>query len=106
MDLSLERIMYCVESEILGAREKFPSNKHMLAAFSEEAGEVAREMLQNEYGKGSRAKVFKELVQTMAMAVRLIQEGDQDFEYRPEYKSYEDFKPTGNLAWKKTNIGS
>jgi len=92
--LTLDRIFDCVKSEVQGARNKFPENEKMLAAFNEEAGEVTREFLQNHYGKGSNAQIFKECIQTMAMCVRLIQEGDPDFNYRPEYNSYKKFTGT------------
>lgn len=95
-DLTLERIFYCVTAELEGARRKFPSNKHMLAALQEEAGEITREVLQLQYGKGSNAKIFKECVQTMAMCIRLIQEGDPEFKYTPEYDSYRNFQATGS----------
>lgn len=85
LDLTLDRIFQCVEIEIQRARSKFPKNDKMLAALNEEAGEVTRAMLQHHYGKGTAADVFKECIQTMAMCCRLIQEGDKDFNYNPDY---------------------
>jgi NTP pyrophosphatase (non-canonical NTP hydrolase) len=77
--MSSERIFAMVEAELHSARTKFPDTKHLLHAFTEEAGEVTRAFLQLHYHKGSREDVLKELIQTIAMAMRLLQEGDPDF---------------------------
>lgn len=78
--MTLEQIFIAVTKELVFARGKFPNNKHLLHAFQEEAGEVTREFLENQYGKGTNEQVIKELIQTMAMACRLIQEGDPDLD--------------------------
>lgn len=87
-DLTLERIIYCVEAELRFARKNFPSNDKLLAAFNEEAGELTKAMLDSYTGKGPDSDVFNEAVQVIAMAVRLVQEGDPDFKYKPDYQHY------------------
>lgn len=75
----LKEIALLVEIELQKARRKFPDNKHLLHAFTEEAGEVTKAFLDMNQGKCDDAHVIKELVQAIAMAVRLLQEGDPDF---------------------------
>lgn len=88
----LKPIIELVEKELLFAREKFPSNKHMLHALTEECGEVTQEML-NQYhilrrgiadpvGELDRL-VQKELLQTICMCIRVLTEGDADLPYNP-----------------------
>ena len=89
--MSMEKIVYCVGMELNRARKKFPNNEDMLHAFVEEAGEVTREFLHHKWEKGSNFKCYKELIQTIAMAVRLIQEGDPNFPYEPSGKDYQDY---------------
>ena len=72
-----------VVDEMRAARVKFPTNKHMLAALTEEAGEVANALLERDYHKGTDISVWKECVQTAAMALRVAVEGDPSFEYQP-----------------------
>lgn len=90
----LKPIIEAVEDELLRARAKFPSNKHMVHALTEEHGEVIKEML-NQYHEVHRSKGFpdstkesnenikKELIQTICMCIRVLQEGDADFPYNP-----------------------
>jgi len=81
--MKIHQIMFCVEAELVKARRSFPSNKHLLHAFVEEAGEVTKAFLDSNQGKADERQILKELIQTIAMAVRLMQEGDPDF---PELK--------------------
>lgn len=62
-------------AELCRARAKFPGNRHMLAALTEEVGELAQALLQ---GK-PRAEIVKEALQVACVAVRLIEEGDASF---------------------------
>lgn len=89
--ISLACIFECVEAELERARSQFPGNKKMLHAFQEEAGELTKAMMDVDQDKAKPHEVFKEAVQSIAMAIRLIQEGDPDFKYRPKYKMYEEF---------------
>lgn len=74
-----QRIIDSVNAELERARSKFPSNEKMLHAFVEEAGEVTREFLELHFDKARPEDVRKELIQVIAMAVRLIEEGDPEF---------------------------
>jgi NTP pyrophosphatase (non-canonical NTP hydrolase) len=60
-----------VSAEVRAAREQFPAPDGLLAALSEEAGEVARAVLSQ-----TKAEVWAEAVQLAAMALRLASEGD------------------------------
>lgn len=81
--MTFDEIIAAVETELKFARDKFPSNKHLLHAFTEEAGEVTKAFLDNAVGKCESSHIRKELVQAIAMAVRLLQEGDPDFPNLP-----------------------
>ncbi len=86
--MHLQAIFALVELELQKARSKFPSNKHLLHAFTEEAGEVTKAFLDMNQGKAEERQVLKELIQTIAMAVRLMQEGDPDFPGLPPMPEY------------------
>jgi len=76
-------ILESVETELAQARAKFPGNRQLLHAFTEEAGEVTKAFLDLQQGKASTEDVRKELIQSICVAVRLLQEGDDEF---PEYQ--------------------
>ena len=83
-----------VATELVYAREKFPSNEHMLAALFEEAGEVANALLELNYTKGKKGDaraVWNECVQAAAMCLRVAVDGDPSFLYKPPIV----FVPTG-----------
>jgi NTP pyrophosphatase (non-canonical NTP hydrolase) len=71
-----------VRLELRKARDKFSSNKQMLHAFTEEAGEVTKAFMDLQQGKCGVEDVRKEIVQAAAMAFRLLEEGDPEF---PEF---------------------
>jgi len=81
--LKFSEIMVRVQNEISSAKAKFPSNKQLLHAFVEEAGEVTKAFLDMDQKDAPPEDITKELIQTIAMAVRLLQEGDPEF---PQYK--------------------
>jgi NTP pyrophosphatase (non-canonical NTP hydrolase) len=60
-----------VAREVESARSKFPRPDGLLAALTEEVGEVARALLDKPW-----SEVYAEAVQVAAMAQRLAQEGD------------------------------
>ena len=64
--------------EVARARAKFPGNKLCVTAFTEEHGEAVRAVLEHYYAPSPErlGDVRKELIQTIAMAVRLLEEGD------------------------------
>ncbi len=70
-----------VRNELARARAKFPSNKHIGHAFTEEAGEVIKALMEHNYGKGSALDVYKECVQAAVMAQRIAEDADADFSY-------------------------
>jgi hypothetical protein len=78
----LSRAEYDVREELKKARAAFPSNKQLLHAFVEEAGEVTKAFLDMQQKKGDSAQTRKELIQAAAMAMRLLEEGDPEF---PEF---------------------
>ncbi len=74
-------------AEVDRARAKFPGTAHLALAFAEEAGEAVRAALQLHYAcrhptptprniECAQADLRKELVQTVAMCLRLWEEGD------------------------------
>lgn len=71
-DLTLQAI----SAETSKARRKFPRNRRLLAAAMEELGELAKALLQ---GK-DKDEIDKEALQVAAMMVRIIEEGDADFD--------------------------
>jgi hypothetical protein len=85
----LSQAEIAIHIELEKARAKFPSNRMLLHAFQEEAGEVTRAFLQLYEAtmvevdpvqiKTLCSDIRKELVQAAAMAVRLYEEGDPEF---------------------------
>ena len=67
-----------VVEELARARAKFPTAEHRTLALMEEAGEVVKAALDlhNRKPGATRAALNKEIIQTMAMCVRLLEEGD------------------------------
>lgn len=69
-------------TEASRARGLFPCADHLVLAFSEEAGEVVKACLDyhNKLDEGNweslREEIRKELIQAVAMAIRLWDEGD------------------------------
>lgn len=66
-----------IDVELSKAKEKHPNYPtdifHQLAIMQEEAGEVTMAVLHLHYEKGSVAEVRKELVQTAAMCMRMLE---------------------------------
>jgi NTP pyrophosphatase (non-canonical NTP hydrolase) len=60
--------------EIARAQEKFPKPTHLTVALMEEVGELAEAQLK---GK-SKKEIYDEAIQVMAVAARIIMEGDAD----------------------------
>lgn len=89
--VNFERVVYCIQTELRFARQKFPGNKLMLAALVEEVGELSKALIDHSRGKDTASHVFEEAVQVAAMAIRLAQEGDSEFPYESSYECYKDF---------------
>lgn len=85
MSASDEMIIQDIRDELVRARHKFPTNRHQLAAFNEEAGELTKAMLDYECEHKrnivSPEDIYYEAVQAAAMAIRVATEGDSDFKY-------------------------
>lgn len=62
--------------EVMRARQKFPGRRFLLAALTEEVGELAKAYLQRE---GDEA-VRKEALQVACVAMRIYEEGDETFD--------------------------
>lgn len=67
-------IAACLEAN--RARGLYQKPDHLALALAEEAGEVTKAVLDHKQGKCDLAGVRKEIVQTMAMCLRLATEGD------------------------------
>lgn len=63
-----------VGDELRRARAKFPGTNLLTTAFAEEAGELVKAILDGYNGKAS--DIYTEAIQTIAMVVRLLEEGD------------------------------
>lgn len=68
----------CIDAchEANRARGLFPKSDHLTLALAEEAGEVTKAVLDHRQGRCALVGVRKEIVQTMAMCLRLAAEGD------------------------------
>lgn len=64
-----------INAEVIKARIKFPGNRLLLAALTEEVGELARALLQRK----PKDEIEREAIQVAAVAVRIIEEGDATF---------------------------
>lgn len=90
-----EGLYQLVDVELIQARAKFPDTKKMFAVIAEELGELAEAFLHydsGEYAKPSKGSLTKEQahqhvlnegVQCIAMLIRLLEEGDPEFSWRP-----------------------
>lgn len=74
-------------NEVARARKKFPNPDLLTTAFAEEAGELVKAILDNYHGKPSN--VYEEAIQVIAMAVRLIEEGDPVHRLEPKQSNAE-----------------
>lgn len=86
MDENMQNIFRLVEEEVGRARAKFPTNMFTLTALQEECGELAQAMMDHSRGKCHMLNVINESIQVMAMAVRIIQEGDMHHAYKPPFQ--------------------
>lgn len=68
--------LHKITFELARARFKHPGNAHLLAALTEEVGELANALLE----KRPRS-VTTEAIQVACVAIRIIEEGDGDFPF-------------------------
>jgi hypothetical protein len=69
--------MAAISAEVVLARTKFPGNRFLLAALTEEVGELAKAMLQ----RRDPDEVQREAIQVACVAIRILEEGDASFAY-------------------------
>ena len=62
--------------EVARARAKFPGRRHLLAALTEEVGELAQALLQQK----SQKEIMEEALQVACVAIRIYEEGDESFD--------------------------
>lgn len=70
-----ELTLHAVAAEVTRARTKFPGGRYLLAALTEEVGELAQALLQ---GK-PKDEIEKEAIQVACVAIRIIEEGCPEF---------------------------
>ena len=70
-EVAVEAFLSEVRAELTRARSKFPGDRIMTLAFSEEAGELVKAVLDE-----PAAAVRKEAVQVATMAARVVLDGD------------------------------
>ncbi|MEK7766226.1 MAG: hypothetical protein AAB368_08310, partial [bacterium] len=91
---------------IARARAKFPTGEHLLLALAEECGELVRELLSDPDGDSDdfsipahpdhTERVEREIIQALAMVVRLSEEGDSDhFQRKPPAQPTAPPEPSG-----------
>ena len=69
-----------IDYEIARERKKFPQSNLLHAALVEELGEATQALLNQYHGDKTPSRdIYKELIQTAAMVIRLAQEGDPQF---------------------------
>jgi len=71
MTVSTLKVMQQVMAEIDRARDKFPSPECSMTALTEEVGELATALMDEQ-----PARVIEEAVQVAVMAIRIATEGD------------------------------
>lgn len=70
------KTLYAVAAEVVRARKKHPGNAHLLAALTEEVGKLAQALLEDQ----GEERVRSEAMQCACVAIRIMEEGDSDFE--------------------------
>ena len=81
-----KRIFEAAHAEVARARVLFPDPKHLLHALTEEHGEVVKAALDLYSGKGTYEELDKEIIQLIAMCIRLHTEGDPAINLDPPMK--------------------
>lgn len=65
------------------AMVKFPQPNYILAKLAEEHGEVVKEVVHYAEGRGDWSKLENEIIDNLAMMIRLVKEGDQTINFIP-----------------------
>ena len=72
------RLIPGVIEEVIHSRTKYPTNRQLMGALIEEAGECTKAL----FGEVPNANVTREAIQVAAVALRIATEGDADFGYK------------------------
>lgn len=81
-----DRILQMAVSEMITAMEKHPQPNYITLKIAEEAGEVVKAAVHYSEGREVWENVEKEVVQMIAMGLRLLIEGDQINGVYPQHK--------------------
>lgn len=92
------QVLECITQEYEGSVKKFPTNKHKLAAATEELGELAQALIDYDRGKRSSLDVFTEAIQVASCAIRIALQGSEEFKYKYAEILHEEFVPTGGVV--------
>jgi hypothetical protein len=76
IDINIAGLLFEANHAATVAMVKFPQPNYVLLKVAEEAGEVVQEAVHFAEGRGTATAVRKEIVQTIAMLIRLYEEGD------------------------------
>lgn len=77
-ELEFAAFVMLLKTEVERARKKFPDNAGSMCALTEEVGELAKALLDED-----SSRIFAEAVQVACMAFRVANEGDRTLnEYR------------------------
>lgn len=71
------------EKEAIKASIKYPQPNYILLKIAEEAGEVVRAGIHVKEGRMDKEELEKEIIQLLAMLMRLVKEGDQVIGLKP-----------------------
>lgn len=89
-----------LKEEINRARNKHPSNAHLLAALTEEVGELNKAYLEADY---EHAKT--EAIQVACVALRVLEEGDSAFQKKDDFHLFDELnKYIQKLDSRNTNL--
>lgn len=92
-----------VKNELVRARAKFPKPDYLLSAFSEESGELVKSVLDHMFEKATKDEVYAEAIQVIAMAVRIIEEGDPIHKLTPLIQTKEETQKSAFDEWLSNN---
>lgn len=94
--------MIAIAASVFAARQKHPGTDRMFAALIEEVGEVGKAIVE----RMERGEVDRELLQTIAVCVRMIEEGDKSHDLQPAPRQPE-WTPPESIGdvWSPLNRG-
>ncbi len=98
-----KNLLTAAQLETARARTLFPDPAHLLHALTEEHGEVVKAALNLYEGKGTYEELDKEIVQLIAMCIRLHEEGDPAINLDPVYVMAERWKTLPLVFEKEEN---